>query len=78
MPTTFTYEEALKICKEYFGDDLPAKVCVDKYLLRNKDNELVECSPVQIHKRLAKEFARIQAQKYKNTKNKASFRRKNI
>jgi ribonucleoside-diphosphate reductase alpha chain len=61
-----TYDEALAEALEYFkGDDLAAKVFVDKYALKDDDNNFLEGSPDEMHKRLAKEFARIE-KKYPN------------
>ena len=63
----YTYQEALEASVEYFeGDELAGKTFVDKYALRNKDNELMEKTPADMHKRLAKEFARIEKKKFKN------------
>lgn len=46
----------------YFkGDDLAAKVWTDKYALRNENGEVIESNPDQMHLRMAKEFARIEA-----------------
>lgn len=46
----------------YFkGDELAAKVWTDKYALRNENSELIESNPDQMHLRMAKEFARIEA-----------------
>lgn len=60
------YEDALAASLAYFNnDDLAAKVTVDKYLLRNNEGELLEKDPTDIHRRLAKEFARIEAKKFK-------------
>lgn len=62
----YTKEEAIQKSKEYFeGDELAAEVFVTKYALRNDKLELLECSPDMMHRRLAKEFARIE-QKYPN------------
>lgn len=63
---TYSREEALKKSIEYFnGDELAAEVFVTKYAMRNEKLELVECTPDQMHRRLAKEFARIE-KKYPN------------
>jgi len=63
---TYTREEALKKSIEYFNkDELAAEVFVSKYALRNEKSELVETTPDQMHRRLAKEFARIE-KKYPN------------
>jgi ribonucleoside-diphosphate reductase alpha chain len=46
---------------EYFnGDELATNVFMTKYALKNKKGELVEKTPDDMHKRLAKEFARIE------------------
>lgn len=67
QPTTYTYEEALESSTAYFsGDDLAARVFVDKYALRDDRQNLLECNPEQMHRRLAKEFARIEKNKFKN------------
>ncbi len=57
-----TYEEAYKASLEYYsGDDLSAKTFVDKYALRDKAGDYKELTPDDMHRRLAKEFARIEA-----------------
>ena len=62
----YSYEEALKASTEYFkGDDLAAKVWINKYALKNSDSELFEKTPDDMHRRLAKEIARIE-KKYPN------------
>jgi ribonucleoside-diphosphate reductase alpha chain len=64
----YKYDETLQECVEYFGgDQLAAKVFVDKYALQDNDGNILENSPEQMHRRLAKEFARIESKKYKNT-----------
>jgi ribonucleoside-diphosphate reductase alpha chain len=56
----YTYDEALTASKEYFnGNDLAAKVFLDKYAMRNNDGEFVEDTPHKMHDRLAHEFALI-------------------
>lgn len=62
----FTYEEAYQNSLDYFnGDELAAKVFVDKYVLRNNEGDILEDTPEKMHWRLAKEFARIE-EKYPN------------
>ena len=64
--TTYNYQEALNECVKYFnGDELAANVWINKYALKNSAGELFEKDPDQMHRRLAKEFARIE-KKYKN------------
>jgi len=63
----YTYEQALQESIQYFNhDELAARVFVDKYALRDSDNNLLEKTPDDMHRRLAKEFARIEAKKFKN------------
>lgn len=67
MAQTYTYEEAYKASLEYFNnDDLAAKVFVDKYALRDLEDNLLEKTPEDMHWRIAKEFARIEKKKFKN------------
>jgi ribonucleotide reductase alpha subunit len=62
----YTYEEAMKSSLEYFdGDDLAAKVFLDKYALRDREDNILEDNPTKMHWRLAKEFARME-KKYPN------------
>jgi len=57
---TFTQQEALTKSLEYFGgDSLASNVFLDKYSLRNKDNEILEDTPDMTHRRMAREFARV-------------------
>ncbi len=61
----FTYAEALQESKTYFnGNELAAKVFIDKYALRNNEDQIIESTPDKMHDRLAKEFARIDYEKY--------------
>jgi ribonucleoside-diphosphate reductase alpha chain len=63
----YTYNEVLEASTEYFnGNDLSGKVFVDKYALRDlKDSDLfLELTPADMHKRIAKEFARIEKKKF--------------
>lgn len=62
----YTYDEALLASKEYFGgEELPAKVFLDKYALRDNNNNILEKTPDDMHRRLAREFARIEKSKFK-------------
>ncbi len=64
--TTYTYQEALQESIKYFkGDELAASVWIGKYAMKDSLGNLYENSPEQMHRRLAKEFARIEA-KYPN------------
>ncbi len=60
-----TLDSAAQKRLEYFnGDELAADVFL-KYALRDEAGNLLEATPVEMHKRLAREFARIEA-KYPN------------
>lgn len=62
----YTYDDALALSIEYFkGDDLAAKVFLDKYALRDNDQNLVEATPADMHRRIASELARVEAKKFK-------------
>lgn len=64
--TTYTYDEALQESIKYFkGDELAASVWIGKYAMKDSLGNLYENSPEQMHRRLAKEFARIES-KYPN------------
>lgn len=66
MSKTYTYQEVYARCLEYFsGDELAANVVATKYLLTNQDEEFLELSPDDMHRRIAGELARIE-QKYPN------------
>lgn len=58
----YTYDQAHAAATEYFeGDDLAATVWVTKYALKNSDGNIFELTPNDMHRRLAREFARIEA-----------------
>jgi len=62
---TYSKAEVLRRASEYFeGDELAPDVFM-KYALRDADDNILEADPDQMHRRLAKEFARIEA-KYPN------------
>lgn len=63
---TYSPEEAFKASVEYFnGDELAARVWANKYALKDSFGHLYEKTPDDMHRRLAREFARIEA-KYPN------------
>ncbi|MDR1918070.1 MAG: adenosylcobalamin-dependent ribonucleoside-diphosphate reductase [Tannerellaceae bacterium] len=63
---TYTFDEAFKASLDYFtGDELAAKVWVNKYALKDAFGNIYEKSPEDMHHRLAKEVARIE-KKYPN------------
>jgi len=63
---TFSQDEAFRETLKYFnGDDLAARVWVNKYALKDSLGNIYEKSPDDMHFRLAKEIARIE-KKYRN------------
>ncbi len=63
---TYTFDEAFKASLEYFqGDELAARVWVNKYALKDSDGNIYEINPDEMHWRLAREIARIE-EKYPN------------
>jgi ribonucleoside-diphosphate reductase alpha chain len=63
--TTYSYSEVFQSSLEYFtGNELAAKAFVDKYAME-RDGAFLERTPDDLHRRLAKEFARVEA-KYPN------------
>lgn len=63
---TYTPDEAFRASVEYFnGDELAARVWSNKYALKDSYGHLYELTPTDMHRRLAREFARIEA-KYPN------------
>ena len=57
-----TFAEAIEKSLEYFnGDVLAANVFVSKYALTDKDGNILEQTPDDMHKRMAVEFARIES-----------------
>ncbi|MBC8319872.1 MAG: adenosylcobalamin-dependent ribonucleoside-diphosphate reductase [Bacteroidetes bacterium] len=62
----YNYEEVFDSATKYFnGDTLAANVWMNKYALKDSDDKFFELTPDDMHKRLAKEIARIE-KKYIN------------
>jgi len=58
---TYSQDEAFQASLEYFkGDDLAARVWVNKYALKDSFGHLYEQTPDDMHRRLASEIARIE------------------
>ena len=63
---TYTQDEAYEASLSYFkGDDLAARVWVNKYALKDSHGVVYELTPDDMHQRLASELARIES-KYPN------------
>ena len=63
---TYSYDEAYDASLDYFkGDELAARVWVNKYAVKDSFGHIYEKSPEDMHWRIANEVARIEA-KYPN------------
>lgn len=63
---TYSFDEVYQTSLAYFnGDELAARVWVNKYAMKDSLGNIYEKSPEQMHRRIAKEIARIE-HKYKN------------
>ncbi|KGF34405.1 adenosylcobalamin-dependent ribonucleoside-diphosphate reductase [Hoylesella buccalis] len=63
---TYAFEEAYEEALKYFaGDELAARVWVNKYSMKDSFGNIYEKSPEDMHWRIANEIARIE-EKYKN------------
>lgn len=66
MENTYSYDEAFNASLEYFnGDELAARVWVNKYAMKDSFGNIYERSPRDMHHRIAREIARIE-NKYVN------------
>ncbi|CAN5124430.1 adenosylcobalamin-dependent ribonucleoside-diphosphate reductase [soil metagenome] len=56
----FTFNEALTAAMNYFnGDELAATTWLNKYAMKGKDGGFLEKTPEEMHRRMAKEFYRV-------------------
>ena len=63
---TYSYEEAFESSLQYFkGDELAARVWINKYAVKDSFGNIYEKSPDDMHWRIANEIARVEA-KYPN------------
>ena len=63
---TYSYDEAFEAALQYFnGDELAARVWVNKYSMKDSYGHIYEVSPEDMHWRIANEIARIE-NKYEN------------
>lgn len=63
---TYTYDEAYQASVAYFrGDELAARVWVNKYALKDSFGNIFEKTPDDMHCRIARELARVE-KKYNN------------
>ena len=61
MCKTYSHQEALEASIDYFnGDELAARVWVNKYALKDSEGNIYEKTPADMHRRMASEIARIE------------------
>lgn len=59
---SYTYDDVFTNTLKYFGGDkLAAEVWISKYALKDNYGNIYERSPSEMHRRLSKEFARIES-----------------
>ena len=59
---TYTYQQAYEASLQYFdGDELAARVWVTKYAVKDSQGRIYELSPQDMHYRIARELARVEA-----------------
>ena len=69
----YSFDEALAESIKYFkGDELAANVWINKYALKDSAGNIYESNPDHMHKRLAKEIARVE-EKYENSYSEAEI-----
>jgi ribonucleoside-diphosphate reductase alpha chain len=62
----YSYDDVFKTSLEYFnGDELAARVWINKYAVKDSFGNIYELSPEQMHWRIANEIARVE-NKYEN------------
>jgi ribonucleoside-diphosphate reductase alpha chain len=63
---SYTDKQVFEATLKYFnGDELAARVWINKYALKDSDGNIYELTPNDMHRRIAKEIARIEL-KYEN------------
>jgi ribonucleoside-diphosphate reductase alpha chain len=76
----YTYQNVLETSLEYFnGDELAATTWINKYCLKDPKEGYLERTPDEMHKRMAKEFGRIETnyiQKESSTNNLSPYGKK--
>ena len=70
FPKIYTYNDLLESALDYFkGDELGATTWMTKYAVKTKKGEFLEASPDEMHKRMAKEFGRMEQKYFGKEKN---------
>ncbi|GAA5219588.1 adenosylcobalamin-dependent ribonucleoside-diphosphate reductase [Membranihabitans marinus] len=67
-----SYQEVLEIAQKYFdGDELAATTWINKYAVRDQQGSFLETSPDDMHRRMAKEFAKVEAKYHTDNRSKS-------
>lgn len=75
MNKKYTYNEVYESSLKYFnGDELAATTWIKKYCLKNNDETFNELNPDDMHKRMAKEFAKVEQSYEHNTDNQKNLK----
>lgn len=70
MDKKYTYNEVYESSLKYFnGDELATTTWIKKYCLKNNDETFSELNPDDMHRRMAREFAKIEHNYDHNTDN---------
>ncbi|NPA46262.1 MAG: adenosylcobalamin-dependent ribonucleoside-diphosphate reductase [Chlorobi bacterium] len=57
----YSYDEVEKATLDYFGgDELATRIWMSKYALKDEDDNFLELTPADMHRRMAREFARME------------------
>lgn len=71
----FSREEVLRASIAYFGgDELAATTWMNKYAMKDREGNFLESSPDAMHKRMAREFARVEQRYREHTHLNGSFK----
>lgn len=63
----YSYEEVYNATLEYFGgDELATNVWISKYCLQDNNDNYLEKTPDEMHKRIAGELSRVEKNKFKS------------
>jgi ribonucleoside-diphosphate reductase alpha chain len=73
--TGYSKQDVLEKCKAYFnGDELAATTWINKYAMKDTTGKLLEQTPDDMHKRMAREFARAEKENRNKTHLNGSFK----
>ena len=72
---TYSYDEAFEAALQYFkGDELAARVWVNKYSMKDSYGHIYEVSPEDMHWRIANEIARSRRNNIESAQSRRNIR----